>query len=316
VGKANPSLGVTLKIEHLKQTLAEVEQDPSGLNAFLRYHMNKWLDATLNRKGSIPATKWDKCSGLELIGEKDPMKATIKFLQLNEDSPCNVGVDIGLTDDLSAVAMLFTKCRFAENADLIQKKAIIVQCFAPEVGLLEKERLWNVPLSVWARDGWLQLMAGDMIDPKNIRKHIVELNSRFRICDVRFDPWQFPTQAAELNDAGITAVSVPQTVKELTCPCNELQLAVNSGELVHFNNPMLAWMSGNIVLIENEKHSGVKPEKMSKNEKIDGLAATINALHGYLSNPPFDSVYSHRGIVTLSNDFTGSEKPKGSVQQD
>src|SRR5579859_1836779 len=156
--KANPSLGVTLKIEHLQKTRDEVLQDPSGLNAWLQYHCNIWPEVTLVRQGSIPVTKWDACAGLDLIGEQSPWNATIKFLQLNTDTPCFLGVDVGLTSDLTAVAMLFPRARFAEGQEPIEKNVVIVQCYAPEYGLLEKQKAWGVPLSQWAREGWIELL--------------------------------------------------------------------------------------------------------------------------------------------------------------
>src|SRR5579871_5524393 len=62
--KANPSLGVTLRIEHLQKTCEEVRQDGSGKNAWLQYHCNIWPDVSLMRQGSISVTRWAACSGL------------------------------------------------------------------------------------------------------------------------------------------------------------------------------------------------------------------------------------------------------------
>jgi phage terminase large subunit-like protein len=222
----------------------------------------------------------------------------LKFLMLNADTPCYLGVDVGLTSDLSAVAMLFPKARFTEGAEPIDKKALVVQVFAPEVGLLEKEKSWNVPLSVWAREGWLQLLPGDMTDPREIRKYIVDLHSRFRVREIGFDSWQFSVSAAELNEAAISCVAVPQTPKELTAPCRELAAAVRSQEIVHFGNPVMSWMSSNVVMLEDPKHGGTKPEKLSPNEKIDGISATCNAWHRMLAAPP-ESVYNTRGLILL-----------------
>lgn len=296
--KANPSLGVTLQVEHLRKIRDEVVQQPSGLNSWIQYHCNIWPDISLARQGSIPAAKWEACAGLDLIEEPDSMKATLKFLTLNADTPCFLGVDVGLTSDLTAVAMLFPKARFAEGAEPVDKRVLIVQVFAPEVGILEKEQAWQVPLSTWARKGWLQLLPGDMTDPREIRKYIVDLHSRFRVQEVGFDSWQFSVSAAELNEAAILCVAVPQTPKELTAPCRELQAAVRSKELVHFGNPVMKWMAGNVIMLEDDKHGGTKPEKLSPNEKIDGISATANAWHRMLAAPP-PFVYNNRGIILI-----------------
>jgi phage terminase large subunit-like protein len=284
--KANPSLGVTILEQHLLTQIAELDESPSGLNNFLQFHANVTADRSLMRQGSIAPKLWDACDGFDLIGETDPKKAAIRFLELNTDTPCYLGVDIGLRSDLTAIAMLFPKGRFAESAEPIDKMVVICQCFAPENGLLEKERMWGAPLSTWAREDFLQLLPGDMVDLREVKQYIVDLTTKFRVMECGFDPWGFPVQAAELNESGIACVSVPQVPSQLTAPCQELQGAIQRGELVHFGSPMLAWAAGNVVFVESDKHSGLKPEKLAPNEKIDPISAIINAWHRYLTNPP------------------------------
>jgi phage terminase large subunit-like protein len=296
--KANPSLDVLLKIEHLRKTRDEVLQSPSGLNAWFQYHCNIWPEVSLMRAGSIPAAKWDACVGPQLAGCDSPMAACIKFLQLNADTPCWLGVDVGLTGDLTCVAMLFKRGRFAESAEPIDRKVVIVQGFMPEVGLLAKEKLWGVPLSAWAREGWIQLLPGDMTDAREIKKYIIELHSRFKVWELGFDPWAFRVAAAELGESGIACVEVPQVPSQLTAPARELLAAVHHKEIVHFGNPYLAWNASNVILVESEKHSGTKPEKLSPNEKIDAVSAICNAWHRMLAAPP-ESPYNKRGLILL-----------------
>jgi phage terminase large subunit-like protein len=299
--KANPSLNTPiLKIEHLRKTRDEVLQDRSGLNAWLQYHCNIWPEITLMRQGSIPASKWEACAGLDLIGETSPWNATIKFLKLNTDTPCFGGLDVGLVSDLSAFAMLFPKARFAEGAELVEKKVLVAQFFMPEIGLLEKEKAWQVPLSQWAREGWIQLLPGDMCDPRLIRKFIVNMAAQFSIREAGFDNWNAQVLCADLNESGaLQCTAVPQTNKELTAPAREFLAAIHRQELVTFGNPALAWCAGNVILAENEQHGGTKPEKLSPNEKIDGISATLNAWHRMLANPYVPSPYLTRGLVLL-----------------
>ena len=298
--KSNPSLGVTIRVEHLQKTRDEILQDASGLNSWLQYHCNTWPDVTLTRVGSIPAPKWDKCAGLDLIGDPAPWAATIKFLELNYETPCMGGLDVGLSSDMSCYVQLWPRARFAAGGDLVDKKVLVAQFFMPELGLLEKERAWNVPLSAWARTGWIQLLPGDMTDPREIRKFILQMASRFVIREIGFDSWNAQVLCAEVNESGAAqCVAVPQTAKELTAPARELLTAVNNGDLVHLGNPVLAWHAGNVILKEDERHGGTKPEKLSYNEKIDGISATLNAWHRLLASPMIESVYNKRGLILL-----------------
>jgi phage terminase large subunit-like protein len=296
--KANPSLGVTLKTEHLHKTRDEVKQDGSGLNAWLQYHCNIWPEVSLHRVGSINAKLWDCCAHLELIGASNPLEACQKFLLLNagDDTPMYVGIDIGLTGDTTAVAMLWPRARFAEGQQPVEKKVVIVQGFMPEENLLEKEKTWRVPLSVFARESWIDLTPGDMCDPRQIKKYVVGLHSQFTVREIGFDNWQFQVAAAELNEAGIKATAVPQTAMHLTGPSRDFLSALHSDDIVHFGNPWLAWHAGNVVFAENEKHGGCKPEKLAPNEKIDCVSAIVNAWARMLANPYVPSPYLTRGI--------------------
>lgn len=284
--KSNPSLGVTLQIEHLRKTRDEVLQDPSGLNAWLQYHCNVWPEVTLVRQGSIPAPKWDACAQRELVGAQSAKEAVQKFLELNADTPVFLGVDIGLTSDTSAVAMLWPRARFIKGGPLVGKRVAIVQTFIPELGLIQKEKDWQVPLSTWARAGWIELMPGDITDVRLIKKHIVELNSKFAVRELGFDPWQFRVAAAELSESGISCVEVPQVPSQTTAPCRELISAIHKQELVHFGNPVLTWFANNVVLVESEKTGGLKPEKLSPAEKIDGISAIVTGWQRMLLAPP------------------------------
>ncbi len=170
----------------------------------------------------------------------------------------------------------------------------------PEIGLLEKEKAWGVPLSSWVRTGWIQLLPGDMADPREIRKYIIEMSHRFVIREIGFDTWNAQVLCAEINESGAAScVAVSQTAKELTAPARDFLAAIHNKGLVHFGNPVLAWHAGNVVLAESPRHGGTKPEKLSANEKIDGVSATLNAWHRLLANPIVHSVYANRGIVYL-----------------
>ncbi len=138
--KANPSLGVTLRVEHLKKIRDEVLQQPSGLNSWLQYHVNVWPEVTLSRTGSIPAKKWDACTGFDLIGESDP-KSDHEVPEPEQRHSMLSWLDVGLTSDMSAFNLLWPKARFTEGGPLIDKKVIVTQFFMPEDGLLSKRKI-------------------------------------------------------------------------------------------------------------------------------------------------------------------------------
>jgi phage terminase large subunit-like protein len=298
--KANPSLGVTLKAEHLQKTRDEAVQDGSGLNSFLQLHMNVWPDKNMRREGSITRTKWNSCSHLELLPTaKDPDAAYTQFMNLNKDSLCFVGLDVGLTSDMTAIAYLWDHAylsaderdksgKVIKDADCItNKRFLLVEFFMPEDGLLEKEKAWRVPLSTWVREKWIQLLPGDLTDPRDIRNHIMETARVQSIQELGFDKWNAMQICADINSStAVKCIEIPQIPSQLTNPCREFLADIRRDELVHFNNPVLAWNVSNVILAEDVKTGGIKPEKLSASEKIDGVQATVNAYHRMLAAPP------------------------------
>lgn len=289
--KANPSLGITLKIEFLRKTRDEAAEDGSGLNSFLQYHLNQWPEKNLRREGTIARAKWDACAHLELLpAAKDPDAAYTLFANLNKDVMCFCGLDVGLVSDMTAVAWLWDHAMLTDDkaADYCEKyRFLLVDYFMPEDGLLEKEKAWQVPLSRWAREGWITLLKGDLTDPRDVRNYIIETARKQSIQELGFDKWNALTIASDINNStAVMCVEIPQIPSQLTNPCREFLADIRRGEIVHFGNPVLAWNVSNLLLAEDAKTGGLRPEKLSATEKIDGCQAAINAYHRFLAAPP------------------------------
>jgi phage terminase large subunit-like protein len=293
--KANPNLGVSLQAEALRKILLEAEQDPSGQVAFQRYHCNRWVSFKSGR--SIPAVKWDQCKGMEMRPGASPMELRREFLEHNYNENCFGGVDLGLISDLSAYILLFPKGLIDGEA---HDKVVAVPYFwMPEAGLLEKERQWQVPLSTWAKEGWVKLIEGDMVDPRIVKQDILDLamNGPGKVRSIGYDPWQARVMMGEIAETQTCeCTEVPQKPGELTTPCREFKQAVWSGNLWHLGNPILRWMAGNLILEEDENHGGLKPKKPDQNSKIDGVQALITAWHRMLAAP---KISTWDGVVKL-----------------
>jgi phage terminase large subunit-like protein len=286
--KANPSLGAPgmLTVETLRATAEEVRQSPSGLNAFLQYHCNLWPDLSLKQGGSVPTEKWDRCRG-PYSKELSALDVCRKFVAENTGRECYGGLDIGLTSDLTAFVCLFPN--FVRDGQTIKHPACVCFFWMPEHGLLEKEKQWQVPLSIWAREGWIKLIPGDMVDAQEIKQDLISLHSKgWRCRQVAYDKYQCQGIMAELHTLGIfEAVEVPQRYKELTIPSRELRTAIMFGKFAHLDNPVLRWMASNCKLEpQPNRNDGMKPEKLFPNGKIDGMTALAMAWERVLAIPP------------------------------
>lgn len=299
--KANPSLGITLKEEHLIKMRDEAREDSAGVSAFIQYHCNLWPEVTLFRSGSISNTAWEACDGRELFGKDlTPSQAIEKFLEIQHkhEMPLYLGVDHADKNDLSCIAMLWPFFR-VEDGTLIRKRAVVVHSFAPEQGLIEKVRSWRVPLDAWAREEFLTLMPGDEIDTRVLKASLVKLFEDLNVRSAGFDKWFFKQPAAELCELGFPMVEVPQVPSQLTAPAMSLKEAIKHGEVCGFGQPLLKWAMGNVILDFDERHGGIKPTKLSKNEKIDPVAAILNAWQRYQAQPITDVDLGERPAISF-----------------
>jgi len=301
--KANPSLGVTMFEENLQKQIAELEETPSGLNNFLQFHANVTPERTISQLPSITSEKWDACAHLELLPTaKDPLDACEQFVRLNTGKHVWLGLDLGLVDDMTAIAYVWrsgflephlkdSRGAVTKWADEHPKRFLLVDYFMPEAGLLEKERKLHVPLSTWVRQGFIELIPGDMVDDREIRKYLVEtIAQKMCVYDCGFDKWQAASLAAELNERSVLkCVEVPQIPSVLTNPVREFLSDIRRGELVHFNNPVLRWNVENVYFgeLDDTTHGGLKPAKAGGNGicKIDGVQAAIMAYQRMMAAP-------------------------------
>ena len=304
LGKANPSMGVTLFEENLAKQIAELAETPSGLNNWLQFHCNVTPERSINQLPSIASKNWDACSHLELLPDaKDPSHAYDLFVNLNARKHVWLGLDVGTVSDMTAIAFLWRSAYLrphkqdgrgvvTEWAEEHPRRFLLVDYFMPEAGLLEKERKWRVPLSTWVRQGFIDLIPGDMVDDRVIQQYLVETVAK-KLCvyDLGFDVWQAKTMCAEINERKVfSCVAVPQIPSVLTPAIKEFLADIRRGELCHFNNPVLRWNAENVYFgeLDNTAHGGLKPTKCGNNEtlKIDGISAAIDAYARMLDAPP------------------------------
>ncbi len=297
--KANPSLGVTLQIEHLRKIRDEVLVDATGLPAWIQYHTNRWAEKDISEQATISLARWDECTRLDLIPEaRDPMHAYELFMKWNAGKHVWVGLDLGKTSDMTAIAFLWRaghlKPHVRDNlgnikvwADDVPLRFLTVLYLMPEAGIGEKEKRWGVPLHTWVKEGWIKTTPGDLIDDSFVEQVLRNSSQQVAIHSLGFDRWQAETICGRLTgEKVIECAAVPQIPSSLTTPAREFLGDIRRGNIVHFGNPVLKWNIENVVLAEDENH-GIKPRKAGNDEtrKIDGVSATINAYAVMLKAP-------------------------------
>ena len=274
--KANPNLGISVKIDDLRRKAVKAKKTPSALNAFLRLHMNQWTQA---ESRWLPPEAWRACSG----------KVDAEALR---GRTCYGGLDLSSTRDLSAFVMVFPP--EMEN----EPYQALCRFWIPEENMHERSRRDRVPYEAWHRAGLIQATPGNVIDYGFILESIDKDAQAFDLKEVAFDRWGATKIIQELEERGLTVVQFGQGFASMSPPTKELEKMVLAVEIAHGGHPVLTWMADNVV-VRQDPAGNLKPDKAKSLEKIDGIVALIMGLDRALRHEDQTSVYETRGLLTF-----------------
>lgn len=278
---ANPSIGVSISEEYLAQECERAKAVPAFANTFMRLHLNIWTESETRW---LPIETWDEQQ--EQVDESEL-----------EGQPCWVGIDLGSTQDLSAMVAVFA----GDDGKIIT----MPKFYMPTEGLIEKERRYRQPFGEWAKAGFLTLTPGTVTDYGFIERDIISLRERFRINEVALDRWNATDFAIRLDQEQIPVVFFGQGFASMAAPSKKLEALVLSKKIIHGNHPILR-QHASAVHCEIDPAGNIKPSKKgsrSRREHIDGIVALCMGLGRYLhangNEEQAGEIYSKGGIRCL-----------------
>lgn len=274
--KANPGLDTILPRKYLREQVAEAQGMPSKLNIVLRLNFCVWTE---QHTRWLPMEAWDECA-------EEPNPIALRGRR------CWAGLDLSSTTDLSALALVFEP----DADDVID---VLMYYWVPEESMRERAQRDRVPYDVWVRDGYIEATPGNVVDYDAIRERINGLlQFGYNIVEVASDPWNATMITTQLMGDGFTVVPIRQGYASLTAPSKELERRVVERSIRHGGNPVLRWNAANAAA-EQDPAGNIKASKKASTERIDGIAAVVNALARALVAVDGTSVYSTRGVLTL-----------------
>ena len=246
----------------------------------MRLHLNV---KTQTQTRWLSLEQWDRCAEPvieeQLVGKR-----------------CFCGFDLSHNTDTTSVVYVFPP---DEENPLYR---ILLRCYIPEDNAKAREIKDHVPYLTWAREGYIRLTPGNVIDHATIKADFEEDYQKFDIQEVAFDRWGFEGLRQQLNAEGVNEdvfVSFGMGYVSMSAPSKKLEELVLAGEIAHGGNPVFRWMAGNTV-VETDSADNIKPNKKKSTERIDGIVSTIMALGRAITIPEEKpSIYETRGIIAL-----------------
>jgi phage terminase large subunit-like protein len=272
--QCNPALGQFRSLEEMRTLCGKAQETPAIEMTFRRLYLNQW---TTSAQRWMPMDKWDEC-GLP-FDDKSLIGQT-----------CYAGLDLAATTDLTALSLVF-----ANGNDY----KVIMRFWIPGDTARENERKDRVNYSLWARQGFIRLTEGNVIDYEYIRRELNDLRAIYKIREVAFDRWGAAKLVQDLQNDMFTVVPFGQGYASMTAPTKELMTLVLGHKLHHGGHPILRWNADNMVVTQDPA-GNLKPDKAKATQKIDGVVALIMALDRATRNQePKQSIYESQGIRTL-----------------
>ena len=207
---------------------------------------------------------------------------------------CWAGVDLSMTVDLTAVSFVFP----CDDGGF----DVLPFFWIPEEGVRKRQLRDGMPYQRWVDQGFMEACPGSVIDYRDIKARLEWGSQVFDLQDICFDPWNSRQLSVPMAEDGIQCVEIRQGVMSLSEPSKKLLELVTSGKLHHGGHPLLRWNASCLTAKEqNDNLMFTKPERSTSSSRIDGIAATMNALaRAMVAGPKKQSVYQTRGIRSLN----------------
>ncbi len=139
--KANPSLGITVPIEKVRQACTSAKQNPAEGNTFRQLRLNQWVKQSVRW---MPMHVWNQNS------------APVDLSDL-EGRVCYGGLDLASTTDITAFVLVFPP----QTGD--EAYAIAPWFWIPQDNLKLRVARDHVPYDLWQQQGFLQTTEGNVV---------------------------------------------------------------------------------------------------------------------------------------------------------
>lgn len=255
--RANPGIPYGYPpLDKLRQKARVAEDSPGSRDAFKMLHLNMWLDKSTSP--FVDMAVYDKGA--------DPVD-----VEALKEQPCWIGVDLGMTDDLSAVVAAF------RDPDDDEGYIVLPFYFMPADNVEKRQAQSGFPYAENVKAGRIITTPGNVTDYRVIEDAIRDLCARFEVREIAFDPHYAGMIMQNLQEDGYPAIAFRQGWVTMGPAIKELERAILAGRFQHGGNPVLRWNFANIAIQDDGK--GNKSFNKSKSaDKIDGAVAAAMAV--------------------------------------
>jgi len=268
--KANPNLGVSVKVADLAAVVRSAQITPGKQGAVKRLRLNIPTDVA---SAAFDIDRWDLCR-----------------FDFDEDAltgrRCFSGLDLSSYRDLTALVHVFPP----EDDDPDDPYVILPRFWLPAEDIIEKGRADGFDYFQAELAGEIELIEGRVVDEDFVEERIRADGEKFEIACLAVDPWRMGRLGKRLEADGLVIKGHRQGFGTMPTSLNFFEALLESNRIAHNGHKLMRWCVGNTA-VEQNAAGDRKPSKRRSAKRIDGCVAAIMACGAIIDGEDSTSIY-------------------------
>lgn len=250
--KANPNMGVSIKLEDMIEDWEKAKRTPGERNDFITKRFNLFVN-----NSETPFLDY------ETIKKNKKIRKVEEF----HGKPCIGGFDLSDSEDLTSACLEFP---IVETGEAF----ILSHSWVPEKKVRQENE--KIPYREFEKMGLLTIVKEEYIKKEFVYDWFVEQSKLFPIELIAYDPAKAFGLVESLTNFGFAMEIVRQGFITLGPAVDDAKERFLDGNVIFNNNPLFRWYVNNVKLVEDRNRNKL-PTKQGRYRKIDGFAAFLDA---------------------------------------
>lgn len=225
------------------------------------------------------------CQSVETWIPNDYIKACMQHVDLKDfkDLPCYGAADLSSVSDLTCTTIMFPP---DETRDKWPDKFVFKTYLYIPNSALDESVNKNIYKN-WISRKEAILTEGNVVDYDQILKDQVDFMQDNPYSLFTYDKWNATQWAINATQEGLPLEPYSQALGNFNQPTKYMEMLIRSGKCIIDYNTAVLWCFNNVRL-KVDYNDNVKPDKNTKEQKIDPVISMCMALGGYLSENGLD----------------------------
>lgn len=250
--KANPNLGVTIKLEDMLKEWEDRKHIPAERNDFITKRLNLFVKADA-----------ESFLSFEVLKRNNKNLEAKQF----EGKGCIGSFDLSDSEDFTSACLEFP---VLDTGDVFT----ISHSWIPAAKVEQDNE--KIPYREYEEMGLLTIIPGEYVKKEYIFDWFVAQSEKYGIEKIMYDPAKAFGLVESLKAYGFECEVVRQGHLTLGPAMDDLKELFLDGKVIYNNNRLFRWYINNVKLVEDRNRNKI-PTKQGRYRKIDGFAAFLNA---------------------------------------